>query len=416
MIEHSPTLAIHARARALREAGRPLVHFGFGQSPFPPPKPVVRALREHAEDSRYLPSQGLGELRRSAASYLSRRFGCDADAERVLVGPGSKELIFGLLLAHDGDLILPAPSWVSYAPQARLLGKRVVWARCDPAGGYRMSPDDLQAACRRSRSRTKLLILNSPCNPTGAVYREDELAGISAAARRHNVTIISDEIYAEIVFGRKSPSISTLCPERVIVTTGLSKGFSSGGYRLGIACLPRKCGPLMERLVGVASETFSCVCAPVQHAAVAAFGRDRDVRRYVRDTTALHKMAGRYLWQGVRKIGLRCPEPEGAFYLFPDFSAFSRELRKAGIGSDAALCERLLEERDVAMLPGVAFGVRGSDLAVRIATVDYDGAAALRAFRRRRPRTEAQKRAFVERHCPSLAEGVRRIKAFLEGL
>jgi len=413
-MEHSPTLEIHQRVTGRREEGGDVVHFGFGESPFPVPPPVVAELIKHAGDSRYLPLQGLPALRESAAAYLSRRFGQDADPGRIVVGPGSKELIFDCLLALEGDLILPSPSWVSYGPQGKLVGKRVIWARADPEHGYRLSPDAFDAACRKSRTPQKITVLNSPGNPTGAVYAGDELEQIARVARRHNVVVISDEIYAEISFGRKRyVSIATLCPEHTIVTTGLSKGFSAGGYRLGVLLAPQAMTGIVSHLTCIASETFSCVSAPVQHAALVAFGRDKGVRAHVRDTAAIHKMAGEYLWKGLAEIGLRCPRPEGAFYLFPDFSAYARALRSAGIRTDMDLCADLLDRQGVALLPGVAFGVPSSQLAVRVATVDYDGAAALNAYRKTTPRTAAQRTRFLEKQCPNLPEGLRRIEAYL---
>lgn len=415
-LTHSPTLEIHQRVDELRKRGRHVVHFGFGQSPFPPAPPVTEALKKHVGDTRYLPSQGLPQLREAASDYLAWRFGHDAAAERIVVGPGSKELMFDALLAFDGDLILPAPSWVSYAPQAKLLGKRVVWVQTDPEQGYRLAADDLTSACEQSKSRQRILILNSPCNPTGAVYSRDELKAIASAAQRHNVLVLSDEIYAEITFTRgRYTSITAFCPERTIVTTGLSKGFSAGGYRLGIMLLPRGMEAATQRFVSLASGTFSCVSAPVQHAAVAAFSRDRVVRTHVEDTVQIHRIASEYVAMQLVEIGVRCPRPQGAFYLFPDFAASLPQIRLKGSGGDRALCGDALDPHGVAMLPGSAFGVPQSHLAVRLASVDYDGAAALRAYRRTRPRTRTEKRRFVEKHCPNLAEGVRRIQRYLAG-
>lgn len=414
---HSPTLSINEGVAARRARGEDTVHFGFGESPFPVPRPVREALRKHAGDNRYLPTQGLPLLREAVAGYLAKRFGHDARADCVLIGPGSKELLFHLMLVLDGDLILPAPSWVSYAPQGGLAGKRVLWISADPDSGWRLDPAALDLACERSRSRQKLLVLNSPCNPTGAVYSEDELRGIADVARRRNLVVVSDEIYAEVVFAQgRFASIARFCPERCVVTTGLSKGFSAGGYRLGAVMAPREMASIVPRLVSVASETFSCVSAPVQRAACAAFGWEAEVSQAVRDGTAIHEIAGEYLWGALCEMGLRCPRPEGAFYLFTDFSPFREPLQRRGVTDDASLCASLLREAGVAVLPGSAFGVGSRELAVRVATVDYDGAAALAAFRKRRPRAPEDRSAFVEAHCPRLAEGARRIEEYLKSV
>lgn len=411
-IQHSPTLWIHQRVKELRKEGDHVVHFGFGESPFPPPEPFLDALRTHAGESGYLPSQGLMALREQAAEYLRLRFRHDVDPERILVGPGSKELIFDALLALQGDLILPAPSWVSYAPQAHLLDKKVIGVQTDPGRGYRITAEDLGQACRKSSSSQKILILNSPCNPTGAVYSPDELRDIAAVARAQNAIVLSDEIYAEIAFTQHT-SITAHCPERTVVTTGQSKGFCAGGHRLGIMAIPQGMGELVPHLVNIASETFSCVSAPIQHAAVVAFSKDQNVRHHVEDTAAIHRIASEYLWRGLTEIGLRCPRPEGAFYLFPDFLAFEHVLSQKGIRTDTDLCTTMLEEQHLAMLPGSAFGMSQHHLAARIATVDYDGAAVLEAFRRDRPASEADEHAFIESNCPNLPEGLRRVRRYL---
>lgn len=413
----SPTLQIHQKINELRGKGKSIVHMGFGESPFPIPGPVVDMLARSASDGRYFPAQGLPGLRESAAKYLNRRFGHNAEAGRIIIGPGSKELIFDALFVLRGDVILPAPCWVSYAPQAGLLGKKVVWAPTDPARGYRFNARDFDRACRKSRAEQKILVLNSPCNPTGAVYSTAELKAIAEVARRHDALIVSDEIYAEIVFGKSNfASIARFCPERTVVTTGLSKGFSAGGYRLGVMLVPRRCEDVIKPLTAVIGATFSCVAAPVQRSALTAFGNDKDVRSYVKDTVAIHAITGEYLWRGLLDAGLRCPKPEGAFYLFPDFSPHAKALRRRGIRTDIELCREMLEKKHVAMLPGSAFGVPLRDLAVRLATVDYDGAAVLNAFRRGRPSSSRARKLFIEKNCPNLAAALKRIKELVEAI
>ena len=194
----SATMSIHARTRALRAAGRDVFQFGFGQSPFPVPQPVVEALRRHAAVKDYLPVEGLPELRAAVADYHRRVDSLDIRADDVLVGPGSKELMFLLQLAFVGELLVPAPAWVSYVPQARIAGRSVRMLATSAADGHRLSPAQLDAACRDDPSRPRILVLNYPSNPTGRSYREHELAELAAVARRHGLVVLSDEIYAEL--------------------------------------------------------------------------------------------------------------------------------------------------------------------------------------------------------------------------
>ncbi len=414
-LTHSPTLAVNQRVAEARAMGFEVVHLGFGQSPFPPPKAFVGALVRHAGDNRFLPSQGLPELREAAANYLGWRFGHNASADRIMVGPGSKELIFDLLMVLEGDLLLPVPSWVSYAPQARILHKRIIDVRTDAEAGYRVGPDAIEAACRKSDARQRILILNSPCNPTGAVYKVDEVKAIAAAAAEQNIIVIADEIYAEITFGKgKYASIAAYAPDRTIVTTSLSKGFSAGGHRLGVLLLPDGMEVLMPHLAALASETFSCVCAPIQHAAIVALSENKEVRQHVEDCAAIHELATDYLYRGLAKLKLRCPKPEGAYYLFPDFSPFAERFKAPAVSTDAEICADLLDKEGVAMLPGSAFGMWEEALAVRVAAVDYDGEAALKAYQKKKPAKAADKKKFVEKHCPNLAEGLKRLGEYLK--
>jgi len=413
----SPTLALNQKAKELASRGALRVHFGFGQSPFPVPEPMVKAMKKHASRGMYLPSQGLPELREAAARYLAARFKHRAAADRIIVGPGSKELIFHAILLFDGPLFLPVPSWVSYAPQAEIAGKRVVWIETDPADGYRLTGRTLREACRRARSKKGILILNSPCNPTGTVYTRDHLREIADAARENGLLVVSDEIYAETVFPpRRFASIAWWYPEGTIVATGISKGFSAGGWRLGILLLPEQQVGMRDAFTALASETFSCVCAPVQYGAAAAFRGGKTIEEYLAAARSIHAAVIGFLWRACRKAGLFCPRPAGGFYLFPDFSPFREKLLDRGIDTDAALCRHLLEKRGLALLPGSAFGVSPARLAVRIAGVDYDGRAALRAFMREAPSTRAAREEFVKKHCPRVREGARIIRGFTRSL
>ena len=378
-VKESATLAINQRARALRQAGQLICHLGFGESPFPVPSSMVEALKTHAREKAYLPGDGLPDLREAAASFLSRQ-GHALSAANILVGPGSKELLFDLLAILAGPVLVPVPAWVSYAPQAALLGKPFIPLETSRERGYRLSPETLARACS-VHPGPKTLILNSPGNPTGMIYSLEHLRGLAEICEREGVVVLSDEIYGLVTFaGGPAPSMATVLPSQTIITTGLSKAFAAGGWRLGLAAVPDALGALMAPLRAMISETFSAVSAPIQHGALPAFAYGPEIAAFVETTTAIHRSASTYLFERVQTLGLLCPRPEGAFYLFPDFEAHRETLADRGITTGAALAEALLRDAGVATLPGEDFGMAAESLTLRVASVDYDGAEVLERF------------------------------------
>ncbi|MEL6185839.1 MAG: aminotransferase class I/II-fold pyridoxal phosphate-dependent enzyme, partial [Myxococcota bacterium] len=194
----SATVAINDRSNALRKEGREVFKLGLGQSPFPVPSSVVAELQANAFQKDYLPVKGLRELRKAVADYHRRTQGMACDTEDVLIGPGSKELMFLLQLVYYGDLIIPTPAWVSYAPQANIIGRHIQWIHTEKSDQWRMTPAQLEAVCRRDAGRPRVLILNYPSNPTGATFSADQLQALAEVARRYKVVVLSDEIYGEL--------------------------------------------------------------------------------------------------------------------------------------------------------------------------------------------------------------------------
>jgi aspartate aminotransferase len=383
--------------------------FGLGQSPFPVPAPVVEALRTNAHRKDYLPVEGLPELRLSVCDYLRRRRDVSYSDTSVVVGPGSKELLFLIQLAFGGTILLPTPCWVSYAPQAKLAGRPAVFLPTDVSSGYTLDPRELDRACRRIPG-TKLLVLTSPNNPTGTAYQPDRLAEIAEVARRHGLLVIADEIYAELAFLDDHVSIATSYPEGTILLTGLSKWCGAGGWRLGVAVFPEAARPLAVAVAAAASETFTSTSAPIQHAAVVAFRGGAEIEAYLgRVRRILAALAGRVA-RVVRRAGLEVPEPSGAFYLFPDAGPLRARLATRAIDKAATLCSALLEGAGVAALPGNDFGRPADELTFRLSLVDFDGARALEAA------SSAQDEigdAFLERHCARVLEGADALATWL---
>jgi aspartate aminotransferase len=414
-LKPSATIAINERSRALQAQGRTVIRLGLGQSPFPVPGVVVQALRAHAHEKDYLPAKGLPGLRQAVAEYLQRRQGLEFSADNVLIGPGSKELLFLVQLTYYGDLVIPAPSWVSYAPQARILGRQLTWLPTDPTSGLGVTPERLEAACRDDPDRGRLLILNYPGNPTGTSYGPAQLQEIAEVARRYRILLLSDEIYGELEFSGEHQSIARYYPEGTIVSGGLSKWCGAGGWRLGAFAFPEGLARLADNMAAVASETFTSVSAPIQYAAVRAFQGGPEIDDYLARSRAVLDGLLHYGWRALLKAGAEVCEPRGGFYLFPDFAAHRQALADAGIDTAAALCEQLLDDTGVACLPGSEFGMPASSLAVRLALVDFDGAAALAEVPEIRGRYRADA-AFLERCCEPTVRGVDALCQWIETL
>ncbi len=376
----SPTLASRGRSGELVAAGRRVYRLGLGQSPFPVPDTVVAALRAAAAEKDYLPPAGLPELRAAVADHHRRRHGLALSAENVVVGPGSKELMFLLQLCFDGDILLPTPSWVSYVPQARLAGRNAVPLPGGGRHGLELTPDALARACA-SGDRPRLLFLNSPSNPTGLAIEADAIAALAEVCRQHGVVVLSDEIYGELRFDGRHVSFARAYPEGTIVASGLSKWCGAGGWRLGTLALPPTLQPLRRALEAVASETYSTTSAPIQRAAIAAFRPSAEIEGYLLDARRVLHFVMTWAHGELERAGLDVPLPAGAFYLFPGFEPLRGALAKRGVHDDVALCELLLTQTGVFALPGSAFGMPRESLWTRLALVDFDGARALTVAR-----------------------------------
>ena len=411
MNDVSPTLGINEQIQALRAAGRNVVHLGFGQSPFPPPGRIIETLRDNAGESAYLPVAGLPELRRAVAAHQQRLTGIDADQFHVLIAPGSKLILFATQMAIEGDLLLPRPSWVSYAPQAHMLKQRVAWIPTQLHDhNYVISEADLSKTLKETRKQglnpTKLLI-NFPNNPTGLTIADDNLQAIAAFCVANGITLISDEIYGRVAFDNDYRSAARYVPEHTIVSTGLSKHLSIGGWRLGVGLIPKSKTELWQRLQHMASETWSCVAAPIQIAAIDAYAGHDDVEADIRDSTAIHSAVTTHLAEQLQATGVDCPLPAGGFYVWPDFDQVLRSRFKTSV----ALSRTLLEAHNVASLPGVSFGEAESSLRLRLAACDYDGGAALKRYRQR-----ADAPLAMSELAPEMARGTEQLCAAVRAL
>ncbi|RME15306.1 MAG: aminotransferase class I/II-fold pyridoxal phosphate-dependent enzyme [Bdellovibrio sp.] len=410
--KESPTLLINQKVLNLRQKGKDIYHFGFGQSPFLPPPQLQEELKNNSHHNEYLPTKGLLALREKISKFLKQHFKYNFDPDHILIGPGSKEMLFQALFALEGPLFIPAPSWVSYGPQASFCNKEVHILPTSIENGYKLKKEVLEKACKRFyKQQQKILIINSPNNPSGAVYHKEEILPLVEVCREHNILVISDEIYALVNFSSdKKQGFPTYYPEGSLLTSGLSKSHSAGGYRLGFIALPPQLSSLADALTSLMSETFSSVAAPIQYASCVAY--EKSALDYTQKCTLIHKVCAQYLHQRLQKMGLLCPKPEGGFYLFPSFSSYKEKLKKRGIQSSTELSLYLLEKHSVALLPGSAFYMPEESFTCRMSTVDYDGPKVFKAAQD----TKTLSEAFVEEQAPHLKKGCDAIESFLSQL
>lgn len=374
-LRRSSTLLINEAVAANWASGKQVLHLGFGESRFGVHPKIRQALIDAASRSSYLPVRGLPELRESIANYYTQKLGSRFRAEQVIIGPGSKALIYALQQATDTHTVLVAPAWVSYEPQARLLKKELSTLITSAANSYYFSIDELDRVLASSGDRQKLLIINSPNNPTGQMYSANFLQELAGYCRANNVLVLSDEIYFAVVHGEvKHTSIATYYPEGTVVLGGLSKHLSLGGWRFGVALLPdsESGKALMDAVSVIASETWSAVSTPVQYAALTAYSGDPEIERFVTACTQLHGIRTRYLRSELMKLGIHCSYSHGGFYVVADFENFREPLAKLGIKTSPALASYLLNEHGLATLALDSFGMPADVLALRLATSYLD--------------------------------------------
>ncbi len=397
----SATLAINEHSKRLQAQGARVYRLGLGQSPFPVPEHVRESLARNAHQKDYLAVKGLPALREAVVDWVQRTEGLSYSPDNVLVGPGTKELMFLTQLVYYGDLVIPSPSWVSYAPQARIIGRHIHWLPTRPESGLGVEPDTLEELCARDPNRPRLLILNSPGNPTGLCYDNEQLQKLAEILRKYRVLAVSDEIYSGTHFRGEHVSLARFYPEGTIISNGLSKWCGAGGWRLGFFVFPTSLGWLADAMAAVASETFTSTSAPIQYAAVTALEDRPEMDEYLATTRQILAAVAGYGYRRLVASGTTLTPSSGGFYLFPQFDAHRERLAARDIDDGQTLCMRLLDETGVAILPGDAFGRPAQELSARVAVVDFDGAAAM---------TEAQRAPvdedFVRKHCHRVTEAI----------
>ena len=377
-VDQSATLAINERVASVRSKGRHVMHLGFGVAGLPAAPELVRALAGAAAANDYRPSAGSRPLLEAAAGYLTRR-GLDTTAESVVAGPGSKALLLAAMKSLDGDVVLAAPSWVTYAAQAALLGKRVGWAAIPAASGGVPDPAALVETItrmRRAGANPRILVLTCPDNPTGTVASRQLIEAVCAVAVQQHLTIISDEIYRDLVYEPEHVvSPSSLLPDQTIVTTGLSKNLALGGWRIGIARFPDSPygDEIRESVIGIASEVWSSCPAPMEDVATWAFTDPEPLVRRLHASCRLHRAVAEAAHGIFVDTGIPCRPPQAAFYLYPDFDEIRERISGKGLTTGADFTRMLLDDHGVAVLPGSAFGDDVDAWRVRVSTTSLYG-------------------------------------------
>jgi aspartate aminotransferase len=371
----SATLAANEALAARRRRGQPVLPLAFGEAGLPAHPALCDALAAATASNGYGPVAGLAALRSAAAGYWQRR-GLSASAGSVVCGPGSKPLLFGLMLAAGADVAVPRPSWVSYAAQASLIGARAHFVPAAPGEGGICDPAALGAAVTAARAagrEIRSVVVTLPDNPTGRLARPATVRALCDVAAEHDLIIISDEIYRDLVHDPAAPVLSpaAVAPQRTVVTTALSKSLALGGWRIGVARLPE--GPLGDwlrgQLLGIGSEIWSAPAAPIQQAAALAFSEPAELSERVAASRRLHATVCRGVADTCAAAGLDVPRPQAAFYVYPDFEPWRGHLaRRHGITTSAGLAGLLLERYGAGTLPGSAFGERAGTLRLRLAT------------------------------------------------
>jgi aspartate aminotransferase len=370
----SATLAVNEAVAKRNAAGYETIHLGFGEAAFPLHPLLKTALSEAITHTSYAPVLGIPALRQAIATYLTKTRNIVCSADQIVVGPGSKPLLYALLRLLEGDVLLPVPSWVSYAPIAHLAGRQVIQVQTAPEDHHRLTPsalDHAMAQARREGANPRILLVNTPSNPTGSMFAQADVEALALWAREAGVILISDEIYAELAHGwRQHVSPAHFYPEGCIVTGGLSKAFSAGGWRVGYAALPSTTegDKVIAAMRALASEIWSATATPLQEAALVAYTPNASIDQYIRHAALVHGYVARQLYETLVHLGVLCPRPAGGFYLYPDFSPWRSTLLERGIGTSQELARYLLEEWNIATLPGSDFNEEPSTLRLRLST------------------------------------------------
>tara|TARA_B100000482_G_scaffold83801_1_gene59860 strand:+ start:2655 stop:3938 length:1284 start_codon:yes stop_codon:yes gene_type:complete len=377
-IKRSPTLLINEKVKAMWQDGEDILHVAFGESRFPVHPDLSKALNDGMSNRSYLSSLGTDSLRTKIAEYYTKQLNIDISYDQVIVGVGSKSLLYSIIQAIDGDILLPRPSWVSYSSIATMCNRSIKRFDLNKNNGYKLNIDSLKDAyssAKNSGVNPSMLVLNSPNNPVGNSFEKSDIQSVANWAQENNITILSDEIYGLITFKEnKHHTPLTYYPDKTIVFSGLSKHLSLGGWRLGISILPRNSfgQQLISKFESISGNIWSCVPSPFQVVGETAFSDNESIADYINVCTNIHRVRTLFIYEQFQDLGIDCPRPTGGFYIYASFKKWSDQLSKIDIISCTSLSEYLLDKYKIATLPGSAFGDDPENLCLRISSSYLD--------------------------------------------
>lgn len=361
------TLAISAKANEMKANGEKVISFGVGEPDFNTPEHIVRAAKDALDKgyTKYVAASGLPALKKAIANKLKRENGLDYDPSQIVVCNGGKHAIYNAMFAvlEEGDeVLIPKPYWLTYPEVVMCCGGVPVYIYATPRHGYKVTAAQIEAMIT---PHTKMLILNSPCNPTGAVYTEEEIRAIADVCVRHNIVVLSDEMYEKLIYGgEKQFSIASVSPEMkelTIIVNGVSKSYAMTGWRLGFVAAPKH---VAKAIGSFQSHTTSNVNTITQYAAIAAYEGDQKPMEDMVKAFGERRKKMLEVLESMKPLGLDYVKPDGAFYvMLLCYNLYGKSYEGVKINGSMDFCEMLLTHEKVAATPGICFG---DDDAIRL--------------------------------------------------
>ncbi|XP_077993807.1 aspartate aminotransferase-like isoform X2 [Glandiceps talaboti] len=334
--------------------------------------------------------------------------------DNVIVAPGSKELIYLMLAVFNGDVMVLSPSWTTYKPQTMLAGLNAITIQLKQEDGWRLTPNLVEQVILENKlGPNRLLIMCNPDNPTGTCYTVEHLKQLSEVFRKHKIIVLSDEIYSRLHFENNHASLAKFYPEGCILSTGLSKWASAGGWRLGYHIYPSELSVLKNAVCSAASHTYSCAPAPMQHAAIWLHEWSEEVKDYVVHERRVLQAAAKYCHRELTSVGVKAVMPTAGYYMFPNFEILRPAMKARGITTGTQFCDAIFNEAHVALMSGGPAFLRPIDeFTVRLCYINFDGTNALKGSRKADPKIPLGDE-FLKEYCLSLVEAIQSLKKWV---
>ncbi len=393
--------------------------FGLGQSPFPVPSPLQKALSLHSGMGTYADPIGNDEVRKAVASFFKARFDLDVEPGRVITGHGAKGLIFSIFTLLTGSVIIPSPGWLGYLPQLRILNIPYYRLYTHGAGNFKIRPQTLEAMLKGLVKTQHLLILNNPGNPTGGLYTKEELTVIADICRKYYTFVLSDEVYSLLTYDPSSfVSMGKIYPEGTFVIHSLSAGMGAGGFRLGSCIMPEGTSQEIIRDVAkIAATIYTSSAAPLQEAGIAAYRSGKEMDQYLEAVRNILRIITSKLAEMCKTIkGIRVTTPMAGFYFMADLNPLMNELQNAGIMHSNDLAPALISHPyHIATVTGEAMMAPYGDYFIRFSCTDFDGESALLEYLENPPAPEEEEEFFT-RYAGKMIEGMKMFQKWVEDI